>query len=244
MRPPESAQDDFVFDFNETAALLGTSVRTAQDHVSAGTIAHIKAIGEESGKSQNWMSKGSILAYLKKKRKPVNLERARATITDPEALREFEEYNRSVFPSSEAFSEVPRERSERVPSPQGVEIVSELRERLAEKDERIADLQTRLDETQGKYETILVESGEKQQALLLQRVGVEKALSGMIYKAQKAEPQLRFIEQKDDRGVIVDVEVVKDASKPFPWAYVWGAISTITLLGIGTYLALTYRLLG
>ena len=115
---------------------------------------------------------------------------------------------------------------------------------IAERDERISDLQTRLDETQGKYETILVESGEKQQALLLQRVGVEKALSGMIYKAQKAEPQLRFIEQKDERGVIVDVEVVKDSSKPFPWAYVWGAVSTVALLGLGTYLAVTYRVFG
>lgn len=227
-----------MFDFNETAALLGTSVRTAQDHVSAGTIAHIKAIGEESGKSQNWMSKGSILAYLKKKRKPVNLERARATITDPEALREFEEYNRSVFPSSEAFSEVKRERSERM----GGETL--LERMIAERDERIADLQNRLDETQGKYESTLVESGEKQQALLLQRVGVEKALSGMIYKAQKAEPQLRFIEQKDERGVIVDVEVVKDTVKSFPWPYVWGAVSTVALLGIGVYLVITTRIFG
>lgn len=210
--PHTPTSEDFVLDNNQTNIILGLSGRTVQkslvdwvegESIPDGQIAMTKRRGPK-GHVMNFIAQSSVLAYLRLYGQSVNISRARGVIQDPTIIEKLESHNRTVQPSDDS-SEAPRDRSERVREGRGDGVIEQMEIRIAEKDERIADLQRRLDEKDGKYEQTLIA-----------KMGAERALSNVQAKVQAVDPEIVFLPIREG-DAIVDVQVTRTESKRTHW---------------------------
>lgn len=206
---PNIPDDDFLFTVADTASFLRMMSKDVYAIGAKGELGEIKnMIAKENGRGQpkRFFSLRSILEYAKTNRIMVSVRDLERVTDDSSVIGLYEDLSRAL-----GLPETPRvtptkEQGTPKNEPQEGGVIEQLKERLAEKNIQVADLQRRLDEKDEKAET-----------LLIGKMNAEKSLANLSTKVQVVDPSIKFLPVRNEGGVVIDVEVVRDVPKRSWW---------------------------